>query len=91
MKFGRFYQYSECNNSTSTVLLHFDSCPAEAIIVWLTKQMNTLLNQSFKGALGNYLFKKVGIFPEKCQRRSPVLIKLQGNVSKTELRNRHSP
>ena len=26
-------------------LLHFDSCPVEAIIIWLAKQMNALSNQ----------------------------------------------
>ena len=30
-------------------LLHFGSCPAEARMIWLTKQMNTLFNQSFRG------------------------------------------
>ena len=34
---------------TARFLLHFDSCPAEAITIWLTKQMNTLSDQSFKG------------------------------------------
>ena len=37
---------------TVLFLLHFDSCPAEAIIVWLTKQINTLSNQSFRGVFG---------------------------------------
>ena len=32
---------------TSLLLLLFDICPAEAIIIWLTKQMNTLSNQLF--------------------------------------------
>ena len=31
-------------------LLHFNSCPAEAIAIWLTKQMNTLSNQFFRVA-----------------------------------------
>ena len=34
---------------TVLFLLHFDSCPAEAIIIWLTKRMNNLSNQSFRG------------------------------------------
>ena len=37
------------NARTVLFLLHFDSCPAEAIIVWLTKQMNTLFNQTCRG------------------------------------------
>ena len=34
---------------TVLFLLQFDSYPAEAIIIWLTKQMNTLSNQLFRG------------------------------------------
>ena len=34
---------------TVLFLLHLDSCPAEAMIIWLTKQMNTLSNQSLRG------------------------------------------
>ena len=30
---------------TILLLLHFDSCPAEAGIIWFTKQMNTLSYQ----------------------------------------------
>ena len=34
---------------TGFSLLHFDICSAEAITIWLNKQMNTLSNQSFRG------------------------------------------
>ena len=43
----RFYQYSESNYSTFPITI--DSYPTEAIIIWLTKQMNTLSNQSLRG------------------------------------------
>ena len=46
-KLMRFYQYSESNYSTFPITI--DSYPTEAIIIWLTKQMNTLSNQSFRG------------------------------------------
>ena len=32
--FMRFYQYSKSNGSASPIT--FDSCPAEAVIIWLT-------------------------------------------------------
>ena len=63
-------------------LLHFDSCPAEAIIIWLTKQMNTLSNQSFRCVFVRIFGqKKVESFLGKCQRWSPVLINLHDKVS----------
>ena len=73
---------------TVFLLLHFDSCLVEAIMIWLTKQMNALSNQSFRGVFVK-LFgqKKVGSFLGKCQQWSPVVIKLQDNVSKTGLRH----
>ena len=52
----RFYQYSESNYSTFPITLH--SWPAEAKIIWLTKQMNTLSNQSFRGGFVNLLGQK---------------------------------
>ena len=65
-------------------LLHFDSCPAEAIMIWIIKQMNTLFISVVPRCFGEIVWpKKVVSFPGKCQRRSPVLIKLQDNVSKT--------
>ena len=33
------------SSNYSTFMLHFDSCPAEAIMIWVSKQMNTLSNQ----------------------------------------------
>ena len=33
---------------TVLFLTHFNICPAEAIMIWLTKQMNTLSNQSLR-------------------------------------------
>ena len=41
----RFYQYYE---SIITILLHFDSCPAKAIIIWINKEMSILPTQ-FRG------------------------------------------
>ena len=52
----RFYQYSESNYST--FILHFYTCPAEAIMIWLTKQMDTLSNQSFRGVFVKLLGQK---------------------------------
>ena len=70
-------------------LLHFDSCPAETIIIWLTKQMNTLSNKFFRVAFVK-LFgqKKVASFLGKWQRWNPDFKKLHDNVSKTGLRHR---
>ena len=34
---------------TILFLLHFHSFPAEALMIWLTKQMNTLSKQSLRG------------------------------------------
>ena len=34
------------NAMTVFLLIHFDSCPAETIMIWLTKQMNTSRFQS---------------------------------------------
>ena len=76
--------------TTILLLLHFDSYPAQAIIISLTKQMNTLSDQSFRAF---FCFceivwpKKVGTFLLKCQRWSPVLTKLQDKVSKTGLQH----
>ena len=52
----RFYQYTESNYST--FVLHFDSDPAEAIMIWLTKQMNTFSNQLFRGICVKYFGQK---------------------------------
>ena len=52
----RFYQYSESNYSTSPK--QFDSCPAETIIIWFTKQMKTLSNHSFRGVFVKLLGQK---------------------------------
>ena len=77
---------------TVLFVLHFDSYPAEAIMIWLTKQMNTLSNQSFRGVFVKLSGEKnVGTLLENCQRWIPVLIKLQDNVSKTGFRNRLFP
>lgn len=76
---------------TVHLLLHFDSSPAELIMIWHTKQMNTLPNQLFQGFLWNNLAKKSQTFLGKYHPWSSVLITSQGNVSKTELRSRRSP
>ena len=76
---------------TVHLLLHFDSCPAELIMIWHTKQMSTLPNQLFQGVLWNNLAKKSQTFLGKYHPWSSVLITSQGNVSKTELRSRRSP
>ena len=79
---------------TMTVLFltHFNICPAEAIMIWLTKQMSTLSNQSLRDFLWNCLTKNSRNFPKKMSAVEPCfLIKLQDNVSKTGLWLRLSP
>ena len=53
----------------TALLLHFDTCP-EAIIIWLTKQINTLANQSFRGV------KKKVLFPRKMSAVEPCFNKV---------------
>ena len=43
---------------TVLFLLHFDSCPAKPIIIWLTKQINTLSNKSFRGVFAKLFTQK---------------------------------
>ena len=47
---------------TVLLLLHFDSCPAEAMILF-TKQMNNLSNQSYRGAFVKLFGQKSRNFP----------------------------
>ena len=68
------------------LLLHFDSCSAKAIMIWLTNQMKTLSNKSLSGVLWIVWPKKVRTFLRKCQRWRSVSVKLQGKVFKTGLR-----
>ena len=71
------------NAMTVFLLIHFDSCPAETIMIWLTKQMNTSrFQQSFRG-----VFVKLFSRKKSQQRWIPILIKLQSNVSKTGLQH----
>ena len=71
---------------TVLFLLHFDSCPAEAMIIWLTKQLNTLSNQSFTGIFVKLFGQKSRKFPRKTSAVEPCLIQLHDNVSKANLR-----
>ena len=57
----RFYQYYE---SIITVLLHFDSCLAKAIIIWINKQMSILPTQ-FRSVFVKFLTKKTRNYPKK--------------------------
>ena len=57
----RFYQYYE---SIITVLLHFDSCLAKAIIIWINKQMSILPTQ-FRSVFVKFLTKKTRKYPKK--------------------------
>ena len=59
----RFYQYSEGNWSR-----HFDSCP---VMIWLTKQMNILPNESVKGVLWNSWAEKSRNIPRKMSLIKP--------------------
>ena len=52
--------------------------------------MNSLSNQSFRGVLWNCLTEKSRNIPKKISVVEPCLIKLQGNVSRTEPRRRLS-
>ena len=81
----RFYQFLKA--ITVLFLLHFDSCPAKAIIIWFTKQMNKHHFQSFiqRCFCENAWSKKVGSFLGKWLRWTTVLIKLQDNVSQIGL------
>ena len=57
----RFYQYYE---SIITVLLHFDSCLAKSIIIWINKQMSILPTQ-FRSVFVKFLTKKTRKYPKK--------------------------
>ena len=57
----RFYQYYE---SIITVLLHFDSCLAKAIIIWINKQVSILPTQ-FRSVFVKFLTKKTRKYPKK--------------------------
>ena len=71
---------------TVLFLFHFDSCPAEPIIIWLTKQINTLSNQSFRGVL-------VKLFAQKNSEvllenvSGEVMFKYRSNVFEAGLRH----
>ena len=70
---------------TMLLLLHFDSCLAEVIMICLTKKLTPFLfsRSEMFGKMASP--KKVRTFLGKCQRWNPVLIKLQGNVLKCNL------
>ena len=65
----RFYQYSENNYSTFPITTRQLpcpwNCPAEAIMIWLIKQIDTLSNHSFKGVLVKLFGQKSRKFPRK--------------------------
>ena len=58
------------------LLLHFDSCLAEAIIICLTKQMNTFFNQSFRDVLLNSLAEKCLNIPREISVVEPCFNKV---------------
>ena len=76
---------------TVLFLLPFDSCPDEAIMIWLTKQMSTFISVVRRCFCEIVWPKRVDSSREESQRWSPVLIKLQGSVSKARLQHRLFP
>ena len=81
----RLYQYSESNYSSFPITL--PQLPCRTIMIWWTSS-HISLPRCFCVIVWP---KKVGSFLGKCQRWSPILIKLQDNVSKTELQHWLSP
>ena len=71
--------------------LHFYSCPVEPIMIFGLLNKWTPFPISRSEVFCEFLAEKVGAFVGKCQQSNPVLIKLQGNISRTGLRHRHSP
>ena len=69
----RFYQCSDNNHST-----FHSTCHAEAIMIWLTKQMNTLPNQSFRGVFIKSFGQKNRKFPRKMAAVEPCFNKVTG-------------
>ena len=63
---------------TVLFLLHFDSCPDEAIMIWLTKQMSTPSNKSFRGAFVKCLARKCRKFSRKMSTVEPCFNKVTG-------------
>ena len=61
---------------TVLALLHFDGCPAEAIIIWLVKQMNTLSNQSYRGVFVKLFSQKSRNFLRKMSAVEPCFNKV---------------
>ena len=70
----RFYQYYE---SIITILLHFDSCPAKAIIIWINKGMSILPTQ-FRGVFVKFLTKRTRKYPKKMSAVESCFNKITG-------------